>query len=73
MDDPSSPSGFTVFLAWLPLLVLIGAIIYAAHRSRRSTPPKGYFEERLSIERDSLEARRETNRLLAELAAKLER
>ena len=73
MEDPSTPSAFAVFLAWLPMIVLIGAIFWAAHRSRRSSPPKGYFEEHLRIERDSLEARRETNRLLAELAAKLER
>ena len=73
MEDPSSPSLLAVFLSWLPMIVLIGAIFLAAHRSRRSTPPKGYYEEQLRLQLESLEARKETNRRLAELAAKLER
>ena len=73
MDDPSSPSFLTVLLGWIPMIVLIGVWVFFMRNSRRYSPPPNYWEDHLNIERESLEARRESNRLMAELAAKLDR
>ena len=73
MEDPSSPSFLTVLLGWIPMILLIGVWVFFMRKSRQSSPPPNYWDDQLAVEREALEARRETNRLLAELAAKLER
>ena len=73
MEDPSSPSFLSVLLGWIPMIVLIGIWVVFMRRSRRYSPPPHYWDDHLRIERESLEARQETNRLLSDLAAKLER
>ena len=73
MEDPSSPSFLTVLLGWFPMLVLIGVWVLFMRGNTRRSPPPDYWEDHMAVEKETLEARRETNRLLAELAAKLDR
>ena len=73
MDDPSGPSFLNLLIGMIPLLALIGVFIWFIRRTGQRSPPPNYWNDHLTVERESLEARRETNRLLAELAAKLDR
>ena len=73
MEDPSSPSFLSVLLGWIPMLLLFGVWFVFMRGQRRHQPPPDYWEDQLAVDKETLEARRETNRLLAELAAKLNR
>ena len=73
MDDPSGPTLLSIILGWLPMVILIGSLYLIVRNSKSSSPPKEYWTDLLKVEKESLESRRETNRLLAELTAKLER
>lgn len=72
MGDPSDVTILGLLIRWFPILLLIGVWGFFLFRTKHSTPPPDYWEEQRRIGRETLESRRETNRLLAELTAKLE-
>ncbi len=73
MEGPYSPSMPLIVLGWISISVLIGAFFLMLHRRRRAAPPGDYLVEQLKIERKARKSRREVDRLMAEMAEKLDR
>lgn len=73
MEASYSPSMLVIILGWISIAVLIGAFFLMLHRGRKSALTGDYLVEQLKIEREARESRREINRLMADLAAKLDR